>query len=1013
MLTKFATISIVALGLLALPLAGQAADELEFDVSGTTFAAYGQTVEAYGQTITATVAGVPAGTYTIEIEAAEYYCGREGQRIMDIRCKGQVIAAGVDLFKMAGGKGKPVVIKGTVEHRGDAIGGAITITLQGQVENAKFDFIRIRNAQGTMIANLSAKALKLGAQGWGVKIPEIKDPPTWNDPARKPAERADDLLRRLSLQEKISQLCMESPGIDRLGIHPYDWWNEALHGVARAGYATQFPQPVGMAASFHPEMVQQVFDAVSTEALAKHWEAVRQKDFGRYTGLTMWTPNINLFRDPRWGRGHESYGEDPYLLGRMGIAVVKGLQGPDREKPKTIATLKHYAVHSGPESTRHKINAQPTPRDLWESYLPHFEMGIREGGAWSVMGAYNRVNGFPCCASPFLLEQTLRQRWGFDGIVVSDVGATNDMFAGYGHKWATNREEACVKSLKAGLDNDSGHFVSLLAAVRKKEVTEAEIDRAAKRCFEARFRLGLLDPASPADPRTQIPLSVVGGDVHDRLALQVAREGMTLLKNDKHLLPFDAAKVRKVVVLGPNGNSVPVLYGNYNGNLPRATTVADGVRKLVGAGKVTVLAGGDMGEWTDGRTLVPDIFLTADGQPGLKAEYWLSNDFKGEPFLVRNEGRIAFRWFVTPHLAGMKNGPMSVRWTGTFTAPLDGKYGFSFDCGGQLKTFVDEVAAADGKHFAIEARKGQSVSLRIEMSGSNHAFFKWDRRDLDALANAQVAAFCADADAVIYAGGISGEIESEEGEVACNYKGCANGDRDNIEMPAPQTQLLKTVLAANRRLVLVNFSGGCVAMPWEAKNVPAILQAWYPGQQGGQAVADTVFGLNNPAGRLPITFYAATSDLPAFDDYAMKGRTYRFCEKKPLWAFGHGLSYSRFAYSGAKAPRTIAPAGTIPFEVTVKNTGKRDGDEVVQVYWRQARRPDPETPLRNLCGIRRITLKAGETQTVKFSIPATAFRRWDEARQEYVVLPGDYVLEAGPASDNLPLQAKVKVPAGK
>ena len=1006
MLTRLATISIAVLGLMASPLAAQAADELEFDVAGTEFATFGQVTEAYGKTITATVAGVPAGVYTIEIEATEFYATGEGQRLMDVRCKDQVIVAGLDLFKVAG-KDKPYVIKGTVDHRGDAVSGQIVIKLQGQVENAKFDAIRIRDAAGKTVAEITAPALKLGAKGGDGKIPGIKDPPIWNNPAKGPAERADDLIRRLSLQEKISQLVMASAGIQRLGIHPYDWWNEALHGVARAGYATQFPQPVGMAASFNPDTVQQVFDVVSTEALAKHWEAVRHNNFSRYSGLTMWTPNINLFRDPRWGRGHESYGEDPYLLGRMGVAVVKGLQGPDREKPKTVATLKHFAVHSGPESTRHKINAQPTPRDLWESYLPHFETGIREGKAWSVMGAYNRVNGLPCCASPFLLDQVLRQRWGFDGIIVSDVGATNDMFAGYGHRWAANREEACIKSLKAGLDNDSGHFVSLLAAVRKKEVTEAEIDRAVKRCFEARFRLGLFDPASPADPRTQIPMSEVGSDAHDQLALKIAREGMTLLKNQDGLLPFDAAKVRKVIVLGPNGDSVPVLYGNYNGNLPRATTVANGVRKLVGAAKVTVLAGCDMGDWTDGRTLVPDIFLAADGQPGLKAEYRLNNEFKGEPFLVRNEGRIAFRWFSTPHLAGMGKGPMSVRWTGTFTAPQDGKYGFSFDCGGKLKIFVDEVAVKEGKHFAIEAKKGQAVNLRIEMSGSSHAFFKWDRRDLEPLANEMVAKLCADADAVIYAGGISGEIESEEGEVACTYKGSMNGDRADIEMPGPQTRLLQAVLAANKRLVLVNFSGGAVAMPWEAGNVPAILQAWYPGQEGGQAVADTVFGLSNPAGRLPITFYAATSDLPAFDDYGMKGRTYRFCEKKPLWAFGHGLSYTSFAYSDAKATSVVAGVQTYVFEVTVKNTGKLDGDEVVQVYWRQAKRPDPETPLRNLCGIRRITLKAGEAQTVKFSIPASTFRRWDEAKQDYVVLPGEYVLEAGPASDNLPLQSTV------
>jgi beta-glucosidase len=685
----------------------------------------------------------------------------------------------------------------------------------------------------------------------------------------------------MTLSEKVAQMRNSAPAIPRLGVPSYDYWNECLHGVARAGVATVFPQAIGMAAAWDAPLLHEEADAIATEARAKDNDYRSQHDgnSARYFGLTFWTPNINIFRDPRWGRGQETYGEDTFLTAQLAVAFIRGLQGDDPKYVKAMACAKHFVVHSGPESERHRFDAEPSQRDFYETYLPHFEAAVREGHVGAVMGAYNSVFGKPACANPFLLTTLLRDQWGFTGHVVSDCGAIHDIFAH--HNFTQTPEQAAALAVKAGDDLCCGEdFNALSQAVQGGLISEAQIDTALGRVLTARFRLGLFDPPEMV-PYAQISYSQNDSAEHRALALRVARESIVLLKNDG-VLPLDRKKIKRIAVIGVNAVSVEMLLGNYNGDPSAAVPVLDGIASVAG----------------------PNIDV--DYEPG---------------------------------------------------------------CALALRT--DKPAKLDQNYLDDAVKSAKS------------------------------------SDVVIYVGGINSQLEGEEMRV--NYEGFDRGDRTQIELPSPQTQLLKLLQATGKPVVFVNCSGSAIAMPWEAEHLPAIVQVWYPGEEGGKAVAEVLIGDVNPAGRLPVTFYRSTSDLPAFDNYSMSNRTYRYFSGKPLFAFGHGLSYTHFDYHQPKLDNSeVDASGTVTLTFELANTGKADGDEVAQVYFRHVHSAVPQ-PRLALCGFQRVHLGSGREETVRFEIPAARFRYWDTVRKQYIVEAGDYELLAGAASDDIRLRVPFKV----
>ena len=715
------------------------------------------------------------------------------------------------------------------------------------------------------------------------------DTPLWLNPDKPVAERVKDLVGRMTLEEKMTQICENASAVPRIGLPAYNYWNECLHGVARAGVATVFPQAIGMAATWDTPLVHQEADVIATEARAKHREYTESHngDSGQFSGLNFWTPNINIFRDPRWGRGQETYGEDPFLTSRIAVAFITGLQGDDPRYVKAMACAKHFAVHSGPESLRHQFDATPSERDLYETYLPQFEAAVREAHVGAVMGAYNSVNGVPACANHFLLTEVLRQRWGFDGHVVSDCGAISDIFKNHG--FAKSEGEAAGLSLKAGCDLGCwGHVENILDALQTGLITEADIDRSATRVLTARFRLGLFDPPERV-PYAQIPVSANDTPEHAQLALRVARESIVILKNNG-VLPLDRAHIKRIAVMGLNatGDSGSwVLVGNYNGSPSHMVPILDGITAVAGT----------------------NIQVVYSPACSLVVPY---GDTKGD---VRSEAMAS--------------------------------------------------AIAEAKQ----------------------------------------------ADVVIYVGGLSPLLENEERPVP--YDGFDNGDRTRIELPDVQTQALKALQETGKPVIYVNCSGSAVAMPWEAGNLPAIVQAWYPGQEGGTAVAEALFGDINPAGRLPVTFYRTTDDLPSFTDYSMTNRTYRYFNGKPLFAFGHGLSYTSFEYKSVKCDRSEAgPADTVHVSLVVTNTGARDGDEVVQVYFRHLD-SQVSQPLEALCGFQRVPVSHGKSAPVDIEVPLQRFRYWDVAKSQYVVEPGKYEILVGAASDDIRTRIPFSVVASK
>jgi len=813
--------------------------------------------------------------------------------------------------------------------------------------------------------------------------------PVYQNPAAPIDKRVDDLVSRMTLEEKISQLMNDSAPIDRLGVPPYNWWNECLHGVARAGRATVFPEAIGLAATWDTGLLFRVAAAISDEARAKHHEFVRRGKRNIYQGLTFWTPNINLFRDPRWGRGMETYGEDPFLTGRMAVEFIKGLQGNDPKYFKTIATAKHYAVHSGPESERHTFDAVVSEQDLRETYLAQFEMAIKDGGAYSVMCAYNRIDGLPACASPRLLEDILRKEWGFNGYVVSDCGAVGDIYRG--HKTSPDAPAGTAAALKAGTDLACGtEYTNLVPAVKQGLASEADINLAVRRLFLARFKLGLFDPPEMLK-YSQIPYNVNDSEAHRKLAVETARKSIVLLKNDAHTLPLSKS-LKTIAVIGPNANDAEVMVGNYNGDPTSPVTPLEGIRQKVGANtKVLYTRGSDLAANLPIFEVVPATALT-----GLKGEYYNSANFDGvnhrqrgrnagsipqnlAPLFTRADATIDFKWWDGSPRADLNDDDFGIRWTGSLSAPVTGTYQLGAIGMNAFELYLDDkplvrfnnIHERSYQYQSVDLQAGKQYAIRLDY----HEFMNdadiqlvWSRPH--PTQSPDVDAVVKQADAVVLVLGLSPRLEGEEMKVP--VEGFKGGDRVDLGIPKAQEELMQKVVASGKPVVLVLLNGSAVAVNWARDHVPAIVELWYPGQAGGTALADVLFGDYNPAGRLPVTFYKSADQLPPFTDYNMKGRTYRYFKDEPLFPFGHGLSYTTFAYRNLKLPKQINVGEEAKVSVEVENTGKAAGDEVVQLYVKSTT-AGPSTPIRSLEGFSRISLAPGERKSVQFVLTPRQF----------------------------------------
>ena len=836
--------------------------------------------------------------------------------------------------------------------------------------------------------------------------------PSYKDASLSPERRAELLVKELTLEEKAHLMMDGSRSVERLGIKPYNWWNEALHGVARAGLATVFPQPIGMAASFNPEMVYEVFNAVSDEARAKNTYYASQDSRERYQGLTMWTPTVNIYRDPRWGRGIETYGEDPYLTSRMGVMVVKGLQGPaDGKYDKLHACAKHFAVHSGPEWNRHSFNAENIkPRDLYETYLPPFEALVKEGKVEEVMCAYNRFEGDPCCGSDRLLMQILRGEWGFNGIVVSDCGAIADFYNDRGHHTHPDAESASAAAVISGTDLECGSsYKALIESVKKGLISEETVDTSVKRLMKARFALGEMDEPEKVS-WTKIPFSVVASAAHDSLALNMARESMTLLMNKDNFLPLKRGGLTGAV-MGPNANDSVMQWGNYNGMPAHTVTILDGVRNLLGTDDKLIYEQGC--PWVE-RTLIQSAFsqCKSDQGPGFTARYWNNLKREGEP-VTTTQVTTPFRFCTsgaTVFAPGVNLTDFSATYNSAFIPKESGEIVLEVYCygSGRLRVNGEEVKSFSNKHgarkstHAMKVQAGKSYDLELDFeylrSDAQLNFDLGFKKDVDIRKSVERVK---DADIVIFASGISPSLEGEE--MGVNLPGFKKGDRTDIELPAVQRELIDALHRAGKKIILVNCSGSPIGLEPETQKCEAILQAWYPGQQGGKAVAEVLFGDYNPAGKLPVTFYRNVSQLPDFEDYNMTGRTYRYMQDVPLFPFGYGLSYTTFGYGKTVLDKNELTAGqSLKLTVPVTNTGKRNGEEVVQVYLRK--QGDAEGPIKTLRAFKRVSIPAGKTVNVEFDLKDKELEWWDDQSNTVRVCPGNYDIMVGGSSKEEDLQ---------
>lgn len=850
--------------------------------------------------------------------------------------------------------------------------------------------------------------LMLAAQGAGAQ----QQP--WQNPDLPAEERALDLLSRMTLEEKIAQMTNGAGANERLGVPAYNWWNEALHGVGRAGLATVFPQAIGMAATFDDQAVRESFDIVSDEARAKHNDFVNRGDRSIYKGLTFWTPNINIFRDPRWGRGQETYGEDPYLTTRVGLAAVRGLQGDGTAKyDKAHACAKHYAVHSGPEWNRHTFDALDiSPRDLHETYLPAFKALVQDGGVQEVMCAYNRFDGEPCCSSKELLVRILRNDWGFDGVIVSDCGAIDDFYNKQpkGHGTHPSAVEASADAVLSGTDlNCGGTYKNLTEAVERGLLSEADIDRSVLRLLTARFRLGLLDDPALVE-WNNIPYSVVSSQPHKDKSLEMARKSLVLLSNRNHTLPL-RRDVRKIALVGPNAADSIMMLGNYNGTPDHIVTILEGLQAKYPDAEIVYEKGCD---YVDDQLIV-SLFgqCSADGRKGVEAEFWNNMRQEGDPVAsVHYSDPLHISTMGgTPYAPGINISRISARLRTDFTPEESGDVTFRVAADDGFRLFVGDSlvinAMRSGSQYArtytMHVEKGHTYPVRIDyFNVFDNGELAFDFGYSVPLDFAAVVDKVADADVIIFAGGISPIIEGEEMPV--DLPGFRGGDRTDIELPAVQKRLLRELKATGRPVVMLLSSGGAVALEEESRLADAILATWYPGQNGGRAIADVLSGDYNPAGRLPVTFYASSSDLPDFENYNMLGRTYRYFPGEALYPFGHGLSYTTFSYGKASGMPAVLRAGESGrLDIPVKNTGSMDGDEVVQVYLR--RLDDPSAPLKSLRAFRRVGVKAGEKASVQFEITPSQFETFDTATGSMAVVPGSYELLYGPSSDSSALRA--------
>lgn len=821
-------------------------------------------------------------------------------------------------------------------------------------------------------------------------------------------QRIDDLLGRLTAEEKVGQMMNQTPAIERLGIPEYDWWNEALHGVARAGQATVFPQAIAMAATFSDADVYETFDMVSDEARAKYHTYQQNKEYDRYKGLTFWTPNINIFRDPRWGRGMETYGEDPYLTERMGLAVVKGLQGDDPNYYKTHACAKHYAVHSGPEWNRHEFNVEVTPRDLWTTYLPAFEAVVKEGDVQEVMCAYNRFEGKPCCTSDKLLIDILRNTWGYEDIILSDCGAIDDFWQKDKrtprHETHPDAESASTDAVLNGTDLEcGGSYRALVKALQDGKLTEGDLDVSLRRLMKGRFELGMFDPDERV-PYAKIPYSVVESPEHVAKAVDMARKSMVLLKNQKGILPLNKS-LRKIAVVGPNAADSTMLWANYNGFPTHTVTILEGIQKKVPRTEVAYELGCNH---TD-RFVMEDLgncISSAAGQ-GFASEFFNNTEFEGTPVYQGLAKELHYTTGGNTQFAPNVNlTDFTARFTGEFEAPLTGEIEFKLSGNDAFRLFIGDEKVAEmweneygaERKYTLQAEQGKKYPVKIEyMQRTGSAdlnFLVGVRKPVDCRATAEKVK---DADVIVFVGGISPRLEGEEMPVDAD--GFRKGDRTNIEIPAVQREMVQALKATGKPVVYVVCTGSALALNWEEAHVDAILNAWYGGQEGGTAVADILFGDYNPAGRLPVTFYKSIDQLPDFQDYGMKGRTYRYMTQTPLYPFGYGLSYTTFEYQPAKLSETkIAPDQPVTLSFEIANTGKRDGDEVAQVYVKNPN--DPEGPIKALKAFRRVHVKAGGSQSVEIELEPKAFWSFNDHTQTMEVRRGKYqILYGGSSAD--------------
>jgi beta-glucosidase len=853
--------------------------------------------------------------------------------------------------------------------------------------------------------------------------------PAYLNPSLPIEQRVSDLVSRMTLDEKVRQMQHTAPAIPRLGVPAYDWWNEALHGVARSGYATVFPQAIGMAATWDTSLIHQEGETIATEARAKYNQAMRDDIHSIYFGLTFWSPNINIFRDPRWGRGQETYGEDPYLTARLGVAFVTGLQGDDPRYFKVIATPKHYAVHSGPEPARHGFNVNPTPHDLEDTYLPAFRATVTEGHADSVMCAYNAINGQPACANADLLEKTLRDDWKFSGYVTSDCGAVDDIMRG--HHFAPDMEHASALAVQAGTDTTCGNeYVSLVKAVQDGVIKESELDNALHRLFTARFRLGMFDPPD-AVAFNKIPMSEDDSPAHRQLALEAARESMVLLKNEGGFLPLKP-NVKKIAVIGPNAESLAALEGNYNGTPSHPVLPLDGLR--------SVFAGSAEVRYAQGSPYVSElpvpvprtVFHPAPGDAteGLKAEYFASTDFSGQPVLTRRDPQIQFDWDAAAPAPSVPMKAFAVRWSGTLNPPGAGDYTFGIDtahcypCGDRetFRVFLDGKLVNESSHTNFTWSPKAPVipvhfsgtaphDFRLEYTHSAPLFaagvtLTW-KPPVQALRDEAVK-IARQSDVVVAFVGLSPNLEGEE--MPIHVEGFDGGDRTDIALPPVQQQLLDSLLQTGKPLVVVLMNGSALAVNWAEEYASAILEAWYAGEEGGTAIAETLAGRNNPGGRLPVTFYDGLDQLPAFDDYSMANRTYRYFRGRPLYKFGYGLTYSYFTYESLKLSSPTIKAGEpLTVRTEIQNRSKMRGDEVAELYLEYPALPG--APLRALKGFERVQLKPGERGKVVFTLTPRDLSLVTE-QGEHKIVPGRYTVRVGggqPGANPYDLQAGFEI----